>query len=210
MMIYYRKKYPYYGRYKCKAELNYCYNYTNNAGIKPTSFDLIKRLNQLLSQENYKLYGHYCIYIKEEKHLDILLNDIKFKDILLYVYKPAPGYEHLTGKEPDEKKTLWYKRFSYKIMIRNESSRNKSSVDNLNKIITWCDENLQNAYQRCGIYNKVTFFFSNKHDAAAFKLAFSDKIEKQEILDKNIVVKELKKRIKQAREDLKIYLKGEE
>ena len=68
-------------------------------------------------------------------------------------------------------------------------------------IFTWCDENLKNAYRKSGTWGNVSFFFSNKLDAIAFKLTFGDRVEKQEILNKKIAVRELNKRIKQNETD---------
>lgn len=204
MRIFYRKKYPYYGKYKCKVELNW--NETRNAF---TYIKLVEYLNKLLNREDYKMYGYYGIYIKEEKHLDIIADDDQMKELIIFAYKPAPGYENLEGTEPLKEKTLWYDRFSYKITIFVDRP-NKQSVSETDQITLWCDENLKHAYRKSGTWGNVSFFFSNKHDAIAFKLTFGDKVEKQEILNKKIAVKELEKRIKQTKNDLEIYLKGEE
>lgn len=204
MRTYYRKKYPYYGKYKCKAELNW--NDMRNAFTYPR---LVRHLNQFLKPENYMIYGYYSIYVKEEKHLDIILNDVQINELIMFVYRPAAGYETLKGKEPKKEKTLWYDRFSYKITIHVDRP-NKGEMATTDKITRWCDENLQHAYRKSGTWGNVSFFFAHKHDALAFKLTHSDRIEKQEILNKKIAVKDLKKRIKKAEEDLEIYLEGEE
>lgn len=204
MRIYYRKKYPYYGKYKCKAELSW--NETENTFTYPK---LVNYLNRIINKEDYMIYGYYSIYVKEEKHLDIILSDSRIKELIMFVYMPAVGYEKLEGREPKKEKTLWYDRFSYKITI-HVNRPNKGEIVATDKITLWCDENLQYAYRKSGTWGNVSFFFSNKHDAVAFKLTFSDIIEKQEILNKKIAVRELKKKIKQTKKDLEIYLKGEE
>lgn len=204
MRTFYRKKYPYYGKYKCKAELNW-----NDASNTFKYSGLTNYLNKLFNREDYKLYGYYGIYIKEEKHLDIILNDAQLNELIMFVYRPAAGYEKLKGKEPKKEKTLWYDRFSYKITI-HVNRPNKGEMAIADEIIRWCDENLQHAYRKSGTWGNISFFFSHKHDAIAFKLTYSDRIEKQEILNKKIAVKDLKTRIKNAKKDLEIYLKGEE
>lgn len=204
MRTYYRKKYPYYGKYKCKAELNW--PETRGTFLY---YDLVNHLNQLLNRENYMIYGYYSVYVKEEKHLDIILNDTRFKELIMFVYKPASGYEKLKGKELKKEKTLWYDRFSYKITIY-VNRPNKGEMTETDEITRWCDENLQNAYRKSGTWGNVSFFFTNKHDATAFKLTFGDKVEKQEILNKKLAVKDLKRRIEKAEKDLEIYLEGEE
>lgn len=204
MRIYHRKKYPYYGKYKCKAELNWnelrsAFNYNQ----------LVTQLDQLISHDDYMIYGYYCIYMKEEKHLDVILNDAKFEKLITFAYKPAPGYEKLKGKEPKKEKTLWYDRFSYKITLCVDQP-SQNAITETDKITLWCDGNLQHAYRKSGTWGNVSFFFTSKHDAIAFKLTFGDQIEKQEILNKKIAVKQLRKRIKQTEKDLEVYLEGEE
>jgi len=204
MRIFYRKKYPYYGKYKCKIELNW--NETKNTF---TYYKLINHVNGLLNKEDYMMYGYYGIYIKEEKHLDIIANDNRLKDLIIFAYKPAPGYEKLEGTEPKREKLLWYDRFSYKITIDVERP-DISEVAETDQITLWCDENLKHTYRKSGTWGNVSFFFSNKHDAIAFKLTFGDKVEKQEILTKKLAIKQLKNRIKKTEKDLEIYLEGEE
>lgn len=204
MRIFYRKKYPYYGKYKCKIELNW--NETKNTF---TYYKLVNHIDGLLNKEDYMMYGYYGIYIKEEKHLDIVADDNRLKDLIVFAYKPAPGYEKLEGTEPKREKLLWYDRFSYKITIDIERP-DISEVAETDQITLWCDENLKHAYRKSGTWGNVSFFFSNKHDAIAFKLTFGDKVEKQEILTKKLAIKQLKNRIKQTEKDLEIYLEGEE
>lgn len=203
MRTYYRKKYPYYGKYKCKAELNW-----NDMRHTFTYPRLTRYLNQLLKPESYMIYGYYSIYVKEEKHLDIILNDVQISELIMFVYRPAIGYEKLKGNEPKKEKTLWYDKFSYKITIHVDRP-NKGEMAATDEITRWCDENLQHAYRKSGTWGNVSFFFSHKHDAIAFKLTHCDRIEKQEILNKKIAVRDLKKRIKEAEKDLEIYLEGE-
>ena len=100
MRTFYRKKYPYYGKYKCKTELNW--NTTRNMFTYP---QLVNYLNNLLNPENYMIYGYYSIYVEEEKHLDILMNDTQLEGLTMFVYRPAAGYEKLKGKEPKREKT---------------------------------------------------------------------------------------------------------
>jgi len=140
--------------------------------------------------------------------LDIIADDDQIKELIIFAYKPAPGYENLEGTEPLKEKTLWYDRYSYKITIFVDRP-NKQSVSETDQITLWCDENLKHAYRKSGTWGNVSFFFSNKHDAIAFKLTYGDKVEKQEILNKKLAVKELEKRIRQTENDLKIYLEGE-
>lgn len=204
MRTYYRKKYPYYGKYKCKAELSW-----NDIRKIFTYPKLVHHLNQLLKPESYMIYGYYSIYVKEEKHLDIILNDVQFNELIMFVYRPAVGYETLKGKEPNKEKTLWYDRFSYKITIYADRP-NKGEIAATDEITRWCDENLQHAYRKSGTWGNVSFFFSHKHDAIAFKLTHGDRIEKQEILNKKIAIRDLKTRITNAEKDLEIYLEGEE
>ena len=204
MRVCYRKKYPYYGKYKCKAELSW--DRARNTFTYP---ELVNYLNRIINKEDYMIYGYYIIYVKEEKHLDIILSDSRLENIIMFVYRPAVGYENLEGKEPKQEKTLWYDKFSYKITIHVDQP-SKGRVVETDKITRWCDENLQYAYRKSGTWGNVSFFFINKHDAVAFKLTFSDIIEKQEILNKKIAVRELKKKIKQTGKDLEIYLEGEE
>ncbi len=203
MRTFYRKKYPYYGKYKCKAELNW--NDTRNTF---TYYKMVDHLNLLLSPESYMIYGYYSIYVKEEKHLDIILNDAQINELTMFVYRPAVGYETLKGREPKKEKTLWYDKFSYKITI-HVNRPNKGEMAATDEITRWCDENLQHAYRKSGTWGNVSFFFTSKHDATAFKLTFGDKVEKQEILNKKLAVKGLKKRIGQAKKDLEVYLEGE-
>jgi len=162
MRTYYRKKYPYYGKYKCKAELNW--NETTNTF---TSYELREYLSTLLNSKDYMIYGYYSIYVKKEQHLDIIVNDVRLREMILFAYKPAPGYEKLKGKEPKREKTLWYDKFSYKITI-HVNRPDRYDVAESYKIATWCDENLQNAYQKSGTWGNVNFFFTNKHDATVY------------------------------------------
>ncbi len=204
MRTFYRKKHPYYGKYKCKAEFDW------NAIIHAFGdSSLALYLSNLINFDNYMLYGYYSIYLEEEKHLDIIINDARLGDLIMFVYRPAPGYQTLTGTEPKKEKTLWYDRYSYKITVHVERP-NKHEMAETDNITLWCDENLKHAYRKSGTWGNVSFFFSNKHDAIAFKLTYGDKVEKQEILNKKIAVKKLKERIQKAEKDLEIYLKGEE
>lgn len=204
MRTYYRKKYPYYGIYKCKAELNW-----NDTRNKFKYYDLIRKLNKLLGRKNYKLYGYYGLYLKDEKYLDILLND-DLQEHIMFVYKPAPGYEHLTGKAPKEEKKLWYKRYPYKITIALGQFTPQNDKNEADTIERWCNENIQHDYMKSGTWGNVSFFFLNKLDAVAFKLTYCDIVEKQHVLNKKDTVKAMNRRIKQARDDLAVYLKGEE
>ena len=102
----YRKKPPYYGKYKYKIELNLSRKIsTSRSSAKQNNrlFDeIVKFADDDIGVENYKTvfgWSHWRrIYLTDEDKLNIFLGS-EYGNLVEYLYKPAPGFENKTKKD---------------------------------------------------------------------------------------------------------------
>ncbi len=210
----FRKKSPYYGKYKYKIEISLA---KHVSALRWTAKDENKIFNKILAfldknigSENYKtVFGwrHWRrVYLNGEVNLNKIL-DSKYAQYIEYVYRPAPGFEDNTSKEQSKpgKNALWYGRYPYKVVLDVPPFIDGT----LNEIEHWCYENCFGSYRKSGYTGNVSFFFVNPIDATGFKLMFSDRVIKTEMPKKKIAENLLRSRIKEARTDLKDFLEGD-
>lgn len=204
--IIFRKKRPFFGKYKFKVELS---DYTNDSLYRSSSkgrkitFEEIQEYLGTFDEETYKTrppqYLCYIpVYIDEEDVLETFLKS-KYKKYVVNVFRPAPGYDanDTTAITPG-KTSLWYGRFPYKIVVNRHYT----------EPLLWCGENCFGDFRKSGYNSNVSFFFMNPIDATGFKLMFSDDVVETKMSDNKIAVKLLRNRVKEARADLKNFLDG--
>lgn len=204
----YRKKPPYYKKYKYKLELDL--SIINSKKAQGTLIiELYDFLDLNIGTKNYKpmFYWSYFaqIYLTNDNTLDIIRNSIYGKCIKC-LWRPAPGFEDIKNIKPNKpgESALWYGRFPYKIIIEI-----KSADIELIEAEHWCLENCFSSYRKSGYAGDVSFFFISSIDAIGFKLRFSDQIITTKMPSKKIAEQLFRKRIEDAKVDLNDFLEGD-
>jgi len=210
MFIEYRKKTPYFKKYYHKIETcdrNRFIKIVNGTAltIKYSSEEFHEYIKNNFNEDDYFLSGNESSWpdvylVKREDCLKILKS--KFSDYIFYVYMTSPGYIKNNKDFINNKAKLWHNRYPYKFVVLINTDLE------LNKILTWCEENVYDRYRKSGYKNEVSFYFLNQLDATSFKMHFSDIIVKTYVIEKNIASKILKNKILEAQNDLKIFLEG--
>ena len=210
MRVEYRKKYPYFGKYKIKIHVynrNWIHHTVplvanNNRGVE--AIEQQKVLDHLksvwLTEKDYKWKDAWNVYLRDEDVFDDVSK--KFPDSICTVIRPAPGYEDLEGVGKIEEHVLWFDKFPYRIGTTIGRGNN-------NEAILWCNSNIESDYRVSTGTNASSFYFMTSFDTMAFKLRFSDSVTKTGIANKKQATESLKKRIEIATREYNEYLEGE-
>lgn len=204
MRIEYRKKYPYFGKYKIKIHVfNRDWLFGNNTAISIEKDKQDKVHDYLIStwthDKHFRWNGPWNVYLKDDEVFDDVYKE--FPDSICSMIRPAPGYEDLEGVGKTEERVLWYDKFPYKIVV----SLGRSS----HEPIFWCRENIEGDYRTSSGASVTSFYFMTSFDAMAFKLAFSDKVSKTWVADKTKATKLLKQRMENTIQEYHEYMEGE-
>ena len=192
--IIYRKKHPYYGKYKIKIVLDLARTYTNSRMV-------VSLCNNKIGGENYSFNEYsYEILVKDYKYFSLL--EEKIGEYFVKVYQPAPGYENLEGPPPKVEPVLFYNRFPYRIILKM-NRRNRT-----NQLLNWCNENCEGDYRIGNTEKNLTFYFMRMSDVIMAKLIWGDYVTETHIPDTQKAEELLKKNILKAELDLKQFLKG--
>jgi len=201
MRIEYRKKYPYYGKYKIKFSIGFNFHQTQDER-RERAKDVRDYLDNFWKQfDDFKWSNSWNVYIKDDVVFDAIIQE--FPEDIGYVYRPAPGYENLTGLSPLQKRILWYDKFPYKFLVKTGNRRNSYEYDN------WCSSNIGSDYRKSAGRQSASFYFMNAFDAMAFKLKFSDKIIESQVANNTKAADILKARMEQTIREYEEYLEGE-
>lgn len=204
----YRKKPPYYRKYKYKIELELSPNGGKAKGYKSLVHDMFVFFNKNIGSTNYRQSSGWCywiqIYLTNDDSLNMVLGS-DYRKYLKCLWRPAPGFENINSEKVSKpgKNALWYGRYPYKIIIKIESGTTE-----LHEAEYWCLENCFSDHRKSGYSNSVRFFFINPIDATGFKLRFSDQIVNTEMPTDKIAEQLLRNRIKEAKIDLNDFLEG--
>ena len=203
MNIHYRMSYPYYGHYKYKITIKYDWQESEPEKKHKQRAENVKNFltNNWDSVKDYKWSSDWCIYIRDKDVFDDINKN--YPNHLQTVYMPAPGYEHLEGKNPRQSRILWYDRYPYKIVLDNVDR--KESVE----YILWCNENIKGKFRSSSGGNKLSLFFMNSFDALAAKLKYGDHSVKTYMADSEKAAEELRKKMELAKKEYYEYLEGE-
>lgn len=204
----YRKKPPYYGKYRYKLETGHFHigNSITKNEEKQIGKEIEDYIKANIKKENYMIV-RYCytpwpkIYIVDKKDIDLIFAS-EYEKYIWYFTKPSPGYENAVKPKKEDLNSLWYGRYPYKIILRVEDHLN------LEETLEWCEENMATNYSKTGYSGSVSYFFINAVDAMAFKLRFSDWIRETKIPDTKQAKRLLQKRVDEAKKDLEIFLEG--
>ena len=129
MRIELRKSYPFYGKFSYRVSIR-CHDQ-----YKKDYATLQKYLKDNYKSEiDFKCSDSWRVYLKNKTIYDDILTN--FKGMIIYTSIPAPGYEHLTGRAPKIERGLWYKKFPYKITIRDPDREGDY------KFSFWCEDNI--------------------------------------------------------------------
>lgn len=199
MHIEYRKKHPYFGKYKIKISIH------NRGWSRDYEFEKQDEIRKYLaanytSAEDYKWNGGWNVYLKDENIFDEV--HAKFPNYICYMYKPAPGYEDLVGGEDTERRVLWYDKYPYKVTL----SVNR---DNYFTQLEWCGINIHGDIKTSTGRVETNFYFMNSFDAMAFKLAFSDIVVKTFVANSEKAAILLEERMDAAIREYHEYMEGE-
>lgn len=199
MYIEYRKKHPYYGKYKIKISI---YNGIWDRLREEKNQENVKKYleKNYNKDEDFKWCGGWCIYIKNEDMFDDIF--IAFPEHICYVYKPAPGYEDLEGVEENIEKILWFDKYPYKVTL----SVNRSTYYDQ---VAWCEHNIKTDFKTSAGQQETGFYFMTSFDAMAFKLAFSDLVIKTVVANSKKAAIMLKERMEKTTREYYEYLEGE-
>ena len=199
MHVEYRKKHPYYGKYKLKVSI---YNRAWKTVDEVSNQEQVKRYltTNYVSFDDFKWYSGWNVYIKNED----IFNDLNaaFPDYICYVHRPAPGYENLEGVEENNKRVLWYEKYPYKVVL---SVNRHTYYDQ----IAWCKDNIKGDVKTSTGQVSTSFYFMNSFDTMAFKLAFSDFVIKTVVANSEKSAILLKERMDTATSEYHEYLEGE-
>lgn len=199
MHIEYRKKYPYFGKYKIKISVYHRSWDRNNELSKQQEVRDFLEANYA-SYEEYKWSGGWNVYLKNED----MFNEVykKFPDHICYMYKPAPGYEDLVGVDENNERVLWYDKYPYKVVL----SVNRSDYFHQ---VGWCEGNIDGDFKTSAGRIETSFYFMNSFDTMAFKLAFSDIVVKTYVANSEKAAILLEERMDDAIREYHEYLEGE-
>ena len=198
MRIEYRKKYPYFGKYKIKINV-----YNKDWSSFETKTKTKNVLDYLTSNfpSDFKWSYSWCVYLKDEALLNKIIKE--FPEHICSAYKPAIGYEDLEGVEKKQERVLWYDKYPYKIILKDVTYKNNHEYG------LWCEIHLKGNYKLSTGTKKTSFYFMNSFDAMAFKLAFGDNVVKTITADSKKAKKLLKERANNARNEYLEYMEGE-
>ena len=209
----YRKKPPYYGKYNFKLDtgawqLRQQFGSLGSSVLteKEGALKFIAFIKTSIKKENYLIVNNSwsswpMVYVANIDDIDVIFAS-EYKKYIWCFTKPSPGYVNAKKIKKEDRNTLWYGRFPYRIIL------NISDNLEFEETLEWCEENVQKKYSKSGNLNKVSYYFINSIDAMAFKLRFSDWLHDTKIPDNKLAKKLLKNRIKQAEKDLEIFLEG--
>lgn len=201
MRTVYRKQHPYYGKYKIKISMyhnSWQYMPTENS----TENNILYYFRKNFKEEiDFRWHDNWNIYLKDIAVFDDIYK--QFPNYITTIYRPAVGYEHLKRFEGRKKPTLWYEKYSYKIVLKDINRINRHLCDK------WCDEHSSADWRASMSGNGASYYFMNSFDAMAFKLAFSDNVVKSISANTDKAKKLLKARVERATKEYIEYLEGE-
>jgi len=155
MRIEYRKKYPYFGKYKIKIHIfNRDWLFGHNRVTSIEKIEQEKVYEYLKStwkpNKDFKWNDAWNVYVKD----DDVFNDVfrEFPDSICSMIRPAPGYEDLEGIGKTEEKVLWYDKFPYKIGLGLGRSTNHEAI-------MWCQNNIETAFKSSTGSAHTSFLF---------------------------------------------------
>jgi hypothetical protein len=190
-----RKAYPFYGKFSYRISVRSHDRFIDD-------YERIKNyLNDNYTKDlDFKYRDSWNIYLRDEPiYADVVNN---FKPIIVFAAVPAPGYENLKGRAPKPETKLWYKKFPYKITVRDPDKVGDS------RFSIWCESNVNYEYKKSGTFYNLSYFFINAADAMAFKLTFHDDIVNVDIIKDQKAEALLKQRIDDAKADLDKFMEG--
>lgn len=204
-----RRKNPYFGKYKFKIHI-YNRKWISGATSYPQRHALEQakqeKVRDFLSSTwkkdvDFKWRDGWNVYLRDEDVFDDVVKN--FPDYISWVYRPAPGFEHLDGKGELKERILWFDKFPYKITLAGVD-RNTNHTQ-----LKWCEENLEGDVRVSSGSKESSFYLMTSFDAMAFKLAFSDIVNETFVADKKKAEKMLKNRMNTAIQEYHDYLEGE-
>lgn len=197
MRIEYRKKHPYFGKYKAKISI---YNGRLESRGADYQGNVKRYLEANYNTEEFKWSGGWNVYLKDESIAAVV--DAAFPDYICYLYKPAPGYEDLEGLEENTERVLWYEKYPYKMILSVGRATNFEQLE-------WCEDNIEGHVKTSAGSAETSFYFMNSFNAMAFKLAFSDIVVKTYVANPEKAAILLEERMETAAREYHEYLEGE-